>query len=197
MHAPTAKPRATRQPCLWAVLAAVLAAPSGAARAEPEVRIGDALVLKPYALLQYDAATTFAHSRDGGPGAATNPRRLRLGVEAEVFRDVEVVGIWDFGGTRGSRSRLYQASVAYKGLDPFVLTAGVFKQQFSLEEVQSSGDTLFLERAAVVSAVAGIAAGSSRVGVQVQAGGERWLAAAAFTGGETGPGSGSGALRRG
>ena len=153
------------------------------AQAEMEVRLGDgALVLKPYVLLQYDAATTFAHSSDDGPGAGSSPRRLRFGVEAEVFRDVEVVGIWDFGGTPGSRSRLYQASVAYKGLNPFVLTAGVFKQQFSLEEMQSAGNTLFLERAAIVSAVAGIAAGSSRVGVQVQASGERWLAAAALTG---------------
>lgn len=177
---------------LLAGVAGATLAGTPAARAEPEVRLGEALVLKPYVLLQYDAATTFAHSRDGGPGAGTSPRRLRLGAEAEVFRDVEVVGIWDFGGTPGSRSRLYQASVSYKGLNPFVLTAGVFKQQFSLEEMQSSGDTLFLERAAIVSAAIGIAAGSSRVGVQAQAGRERWLLAAALTGGETGPGTDSG-----
>ena len=176
-----------------AFLAAGLLSAATAARAAPEVRLGDgALVLRPYVLLQYDAATTFAHSREGGPGAGTNPRRLRLGVEADVFRDVEAVLIWDFGGTPGNRSRLHQASLAYKGLDPFVLTGGVFKAQFSLERVQSSSDLLFLERAAVVNAAAGLAAGSGRVGVQLAAGGERWLAAAALTGGQTGPGTDSG-----
>ena len=166
---------------------------TAAARAAPEVRLGDgALVLRPYVLLQYDAATTFAHGRDSGPGAGTNPRHLRLGVEADLFRDVEAVLIWDFGGTPGNRSRLYQASLAYKGLGPVVLTGGVFKPQFSLERVQSSADLLFLERAAVVTAAAGLAAGSGRVGLQAQAGRERWLASAALTGGETGPGSDSG-----
>ena len=179
----------------FTVLAGSLPAGAPARAAEdwlPSVRIGDAVVLKPYVLSQYDAVTTFAHSRGGGPGAGINLRRLRLGVEAEVLRDVEAVFIWDFGGSPGSRSRLYQASLAYKGLDPLTLTGGVFKQQFSLEEMQSSGDTLFLERAAVVTAAAGLAAESSRVGVQAKASGGLWLVSAALTGGKTGPGSDSG-----
>lgn len=176
-----------------ALLTAGLLALPTPARAEPEVRLYDgALVLRPYVLLQLDAGTTFGHDRDGGPGAGFNPRRLRLGVEAEVLRDVEAVLIWNFGGVPGSRSRLYQASLSFHGLDPFVVTAGVFKSHFSLEEMQSSGDTLFLERAAVVSAAAGIAAGSRRTGVQLRAGRDRWLVSAALTGGETGPGSDSG-----
>ena len=158
----------------------------------PEVRLGDAFVLRPYVLLQYDLGSTFAHSRDGGPGAGSNPRHLRLGAEAQVARDVEAILIWDFGGTPGNRSRLYQASLAYSGLRPFTLTGGVFKSHFSLEEMTSSADILFLERAAIVSAASGLAAGSGRTGVQVHARGERWLASVALTGGETGPGSDSG-----
>jgi phosphate-selective porin OprO/OprP len=108
-----------------------------------------------------------------------------------VLRDVEATLIWDFGGPPGSRSSLYQASLAYRGLAPFVFMGGVFKSHFSLEEMQSSSDTLFLERAAIVSAASGLAAGSGRIGLQMHASGERWLASVAATGGETGPGSDS------
>ena len=175
-----------------ALLTAGLLSLPAPAEADPELRLYDgSLVLRPYVLLQLDGGTIFGHDRSGGPGAGFNPRRLRFGVEAEVLRDIEAVLIWDFGGTPGSRSSLFQASLSYRGLAPFVVTGGVFKPGFSLEQMQSAGDTLFLERAAVVSAAAGIAAGAGRTGVQVHARGDRWLASAALTGGETGPGSDS------
>ena len=175
-----------------ALLTAGLLSLPAPAEADPELRLYDgSLVLRPYVLLQLDGGTIFGHDRSGGPGAGFNPRRLRFGVEAEVLRDIEAVLIWDFGGTPGSRSSLFQASLSYRGLAPFVVTGGVFKPGFSLEQMQSAGDTLFLERAAVVSAAAGIAAGAGRTGLQVHVGGDRWLASAALTGGETGPGSDS------
>ncbi len=159
----------------------------------PSVRLWDgAVVLSPYGLFQLDMGTTFAHSRNGGPGAGVNLRRARLGVEAEILKDVEATFIWEFGSTPDSPDRLYQASVAYKGVEPFTATVGVFKPQFSLERMQGSGDLLFLERASIVSVAAGMAAGSARVGAELQANGDRWLAAAALTGSRTGPGEDSG-----
>lgn len=116
-------------------------------------------------LLQYDAGSTSGYGSDDRSGAGINPRRLRLGIETTL--------IWDAGGKLGGRSRLYQASLAYTGVVPFVLTAGVFKPHSWLEEMQPSADTMFLERAAVVSATAGLAAGSGRVGAQIRAGSER------------------------
>lgn len=117
-----------------------------AAAETPTVRLWDgAVVLKPYNLTQLDMGTTFAHSRNGGPGAGVNLRRARLGVEAEILKDVEAAFIWEFGSTPGSPDRLYQASVAYKGFEPFTATVGVFKPHFSLERKQSSSDLLFVE----------------------------------------------------
>jgi phosphate-selective porin OprO/OprP len=67
----------------------------------------------------------------------------------------------------------------------------VFSARFAIENSQSAADILFLERAAVVDAASGLAAGAGRVGLEVRASGERWLAAAALTGGRTGPGEDS------
>lgn len=189
---PRAGGRGFRAACA-ALLAVGSCLVAAAVQAQPAVRLwDDALVLRPYAVLQYDAATAFAHSREGGPGAGTHPRRSRLGVEAEILGDLDATLIWEFSSTPGSPARVYEASLAYKGLGPFVLTGGAFKQQFSLEAVQSAADILFLERAAITEVAAGLAAGTRRMGVRVLAAGERWLVAAALTGGRTGPGTDSG-----
>jgi phosphate-selective porin OprO/OprP len=158
----------------------------------PRLSLGDgAFTMAPTGLLQLDLGTTFDHSRPGGPGGGFNPRRARLGVEGEFLRDFEYALTWDFGGTPGSRGRLYQASVSYAGLDPFTLQAGVFEPNFSLQQSRTASNLLFLERATVVRAVADVAAGSRRTGVELRANGERWLAAAALTGPRTGPGEDS------
>lgn len=183
---PRAGGRVSRAACA-ALLAAGSLSFAAAVRAQPTVRLWDgALVLQPYAVLQYDAATTFAHNREGGPGAGTHPRRSRLGVVAEILGDLEARLIWEFSSAPGNPARFYEASLAYKGLGPFALTGGAFKQQFSLERVQSAADILFLERAAIAEVASDVAAASRRLGVQVRVGGERWLAAAALTGGQTG-----------
>lgn len=177
-----------------ALLALGAALAPSAARAEPALRLYDgALVLRPYVMLHLDAGTTFGHDRSGGPGAGVQPRRMRLGGQAELQGNLEFVAVADFGGPPGDvRARPYQVSLAYSGLGPFTLTGGLFKQQFALEEMQSDATILFLERAAIVSVAIGVAAGSERLGLQLRTGGERWIAAAALTGGGVGPGTDSG-----
>jgi phosphate-selective porin OprO/OprP len=171
-----------------ALAAALLALPAGAAAQEMR---RDGFVVRPYGLLQLDLGTNFGHSRPGGPDGGFNPRRARLGLEGSLPGDLDYALIWDFGGTPGSRGGLYEASLAWTGLDPLRVTAGVFKPSFSLAGMRSSSDLLFLERPAVVEAASGLGAGSGRVAAQVAASGERWHAAAALTGGGTGPGEDS------
>lgn len=176
-------------------LAAVAVPPCSAAAQgswPPRVSLGDgAFVLEPTGILQLDLGTTFAHNRPGGPGAGWNPRRARLGVEGEFLRDFQYGLAWDFGGTPGDRNGLYEASLSYRGFGPVTLTGGVFEPSFSLQQEQGAKNLLFLERSAVSQIAANIAAGSSRVGAQTRAYGERWFAAAALTGGKTGPGTDS------
>lgn len=146
------------------------------------------VTLRPTGLLQLDWGTSFDKSRAGAPATGVNPRRARIGVEAEAG-DFEATFIWDFGGSPGDRGRLYQASLRWNG--PLRVTAGVFETSFSLHQQRESSDLLFLERAAVTELAEDLGAGSGRTGLEVAAIGERWHAAAAVTGGRTGPGEDS------
>lgn len=154
----------------------------------PSVRVSP-VDLKPYLLLQQDVGGTFNQDRDGGQGTGSNTRRARLGVEATVRNQIELGVIYDFGSTPGSNSRFFEADLAYTGIDPFVVRAGVFKPAFTLEYAQSAADILFLERASIVNILGGLVAGAGRTGAQFGARGDRWFAAAFATGGTNGPGA--------
>lgn len=104
-------------------LLAVASVPSPAGADTPSVRLGPA-ELKPYVLLQLDEAGTFGQDQPGGQAAGFNPRRARVGVEADVANQWQLGLIWDFGGTPGSHSRLFEAEVAYTRLKPFTFAAG-------------------------------------------------------------------------
>jgi phosphate-selective porin OprO/OprP len=159
------------------------------ARAQtPSVRVGE-LTVKPYVLLQLDEGGTFGQSRGGGQATGFNVRRARVGAQARVADQLQLGLIYDFGSTPGGASRLYEADIAYTGLRPFIVRAGVFKPAFTLEYAQSAADLLFLERASIVNIVGGLVAGAGRVGGQIGATGERWFTAALVTGGLTGPGA--------
>ena len=173
---------------LVATSCAALAAHPAAAEA-PTVRLGPVAV-KPYVLQQLDQGGTFGQDRPGGQAAGLNLRRSRLGAEADVAGGWQFGVIWDFGGSPGGHSRLYEAKAAYTAFAPFAVAAGVFKPAFTLEYAQSSADILFLERASVIDIVGGLVAGSGRVVFgQAGASGDRWFASALLTGGTTGPGA--------
>ena len=180
-------PTVLRHTAILSLLAA--AVPSAAAHAEtPDVRVSP-IDLKPYLLLQLDEGGTFNQNRDGGQATGFNTRRARVGAEATVANQVEIGVVYDFGSTPGSNSKFFEADIAYTGLGPFVVRAGIFKPAFTLEYAQSAADILFLERASIVNIVGGLVAGAGRTGAQVGASGDRWLAAAFLTGGTNGPGS--------
>ncbi len=173
---------------ILALLATVLAS-SPATAETATVRLGQVEV-KPYVLLQFDGGGTSGADRPGGQSAGFNMRRARLGAEADVAQQWQFGFIWDFGGTPGNHSSLYEAKAAYIGLQPFNFAAGVFKPSFTLELAQSSAALLFLERASIVNVVGGLVGGGGRVVLgQAGASGERWFATALVTGGKTGPGA--------
>jgi len=183
--------RLTTASAYGVVIALSLVMYATSARSETStLRVG-ALDLKPYVLQQLDEGTTIDQSRGGGEAAGFNLRRSRLGALADVGHQLQLGFIWDFGGTPGNTSRIFEADVAYTGLKPFTFRAGAFKPSFTLEYAQSAADILFLERASIVNIVGGVVAGAGRVGGEVGATGERWFAAALVTGGLTGHGADS------
>lgn len=174
-----------------AALATGLLLPAWSAHAEtPSVRVGD-LTLKPYVLVQLDEGGTFDQSRRGGQNTGFNVRRARVGGQGAYGKQFEFDLIYDFGSTPGSLSRIFEADIAYTGLEPFVVRGGIYKWAFTLEYAQSAADLLFLERASIVNIVGGLVAGAGRVGGQVGAGGDRWFAALFLTAGRTGQGANS------
>lgn len=111
---------------------------------------------------------------------ATRIRRARLGVQGTVWKDIDYILEADFAGNRIS---LADAYMQYTGL-PMDLRIGHFKTFNGLEEIESSNNITFMERAAFMQA---FELGVRRVG----AGGvydenKHWTLAAGYFGANAG-----------
>lgn len=151
-------------------------------------RLADTFTIEPTALVQLDVGGPVASSSNDLPGGGANFRRARLGVAGDLPGDIEYTLEWDFGGRPGSQNRIYEASVAWTGIDGLSVRAGAFEPNFSLQLDRSAEALLFLERSAVVDVAKRIAADTARLALQARANGDRWFVSAAVTGGQAGPG---------
>lgn len=173
-------------------IAGVLALlPSGALTARagtvPTVKLGDGILLIPYATDQVDTGGFVSASptpqKTGGRAA-----RLRNGFRMNIRDQVELGGIWDFGPAPDGQMRLFEGAATYTGLKHFLFRVGVFKPSFGLESMQAQGDTVFVERSGISTVTRNLAAGIEREAVQAIAYGPRYHAAVAGTAGTSGPG---------
>ncbi|MBL8772267.1 MAG: porin [Phenylobacterium sp.] len=129
-------------------------------------------------------------SRDLNEGV--NFRRARIGFDGRLFGDFDYAFVYEFGGSGVEEAgRLYEASVTYTALKPFRLKVGAFEPNVNLAAATSTSQMPLLERPAPAEAARNVAAGDSRVAIQLSAndafGSEtgvawRWFAATAFTG---------------
>jgi phosphate-selective porin OprO/OprP len=185
-----------RRTLSWTALSALaLTAMLGSAAQAQEsdetgIRLGE-VTLRPYVYGQFDFGETWGGKPDA-PAGGMQARRFRLGGRADLPHDVTVGLIWDFGdegfdGPRWGHSRLYEAMVEYSGLKPFTIRAGAFEPTLTMEDSQSSAETLFLEHAAIVD-LAGAIVDGGRTGVEIQAQGDRYLASVGFAGPRVGYG---------
>ncbi len=169
----------------WGGLAALLLVNRPAHAGDLDVRLDDGFLVRPYLTGQYDQAS-FLESAPQGQAAGGNLRRFQMGGFLDIYDQLSVGFIYDFGHSVGSSQRVLEGSFNYTGLKPFQLKLGITKPQFSMESVEDGADTVFMERASIVNVTRNIAASSGRLSGQVLASGPRWLAAAAVTGGITG-----------
>lgn len=150
------------------------------------------------AILMMDGGKYF--QKDNLPATVTNRdlnegvnfRRARIGFDGRLFTDFDYSFVYEFGGSGVEEAgRLYEASITYTALKPFRLKVGAFEPNIGLAAATSTSQMPLLERPAPAEAARGIAAGDSRVGVQLSAsdavGSEagvawRWLFSTAFTG---------------
>jgi len=129
-------------------------------------------------------ATEAARARDLNSG--TNFRRARLGVDGKA-------GAWDysliyeFGGSgQEDGGRVQDLWVQYNLNPTWRFRIGAFAPPTGLEEVTSTNESLFLERASPAEVVRAIAGGDGRSAVGVFGNGERWTVSAALTGATVG-----------
>lgn len=114
-----------------------------------------------------------------------NFRRVRLGIEGKAFGDFEYNFLYDFGGSGTEEAgKISAAWIQYNGLGVANarIRVGAFPPPTGLEDAASNASSLFSERAAVAELVRSLAGGDGRTGIGVYTNGERWTAAAVFTG---------------
>ncbi len=78
--------------------------------------------------------------------SGTNFRRARIGVEGKIAGDWKYHLMLDAGGDPDTNAGLYEAYLAYNGLQPLTLTLGRHKAATGFAERVSSNDLAFIER---------------------------------------------------
>lgn len=116
------------------------------------------------ALLQYDAAY---YAQKAGAAVAdlssgTGFRRARLGFDGRMFADWSYALLYDMGGSGTEGSKLADAYLQYDGIAPLRLRTGAFATPQGIEDQTSSGDLLFMERAAPTELARGVAGADGR-----------------------------------
>lgn len=151
------------------------------------------------AILMLDTGKYF--QKDNLPAAVTNRdlneganfRRARIGLDGKLFRDFDYSFIYEFGGSgQEDPGRLYEAAITYTALKPFRIKVGAFEPNIGLAAAVSTSQMPLMERPAPAEIARSVAAGDSRVALQVSAAGvlgaddtgiaTRWFATTAYTG---------------
>jgi phosphate-selective porin OprO and OprP len=107
-------------------------------------------------------------------------RRGRLHMDGTLYKDFDFKFEYDFVRGNGSTAAgITDAWVEYTGLKPFSITAGQFKEPFSLESVTSNRYLTFAERSYANNAFVEFA-NPYLLGISAQAYGEKWTARGAL-----------------
>lgn len=158
------------------------------------------------AILMLDAGKYFqkgdlpatVSNRDLNEGA--NFRRARIGLDGKLFRDFDYSFIYEFGGSgQEDPGRLYEAAITYTAIKPLRIKVGAFEPNIGLAAAVSTSQMPMMERPAPAEIARSVAAGDSRVAIQVSGAGvfgaddtgiaTRWFGSTAFTGNTVAAGS--------
>ena len=146
-----------------------------------------------HAIMQLDAAQYYqdkplpasvTNGRDLNSG--TNFRRARLGMDGKLFKNFDYNVLLDFGGAGTDGSGTLQELWLQYNYAPFKVKVGAFAPNVGLEDVASTNGSLFPERPSGSELSRGLAGADKRIGLQVQAVGERYLISGAVTGAKAG-----------
>ncbi len=140
---------------------------------------------------QKDNLPASVTNRDLNEGS--NFRRARFGIDGRLFRDFDYSIIYEFGGSGAEDpGRLYEAAITYTGIKPLRIKVGAYEPNIGLAAAVSTSQMPLLERPGPAEIARNVAAGDSRMTLQVSGNGvfgegdsglaTRWFAATALTG---------------
>jgi len=126
-----------------------------------------------------------------GPHSLTdgaNIRRARIGVLGKFLGDWNYALIYDFGGSTDATpsTGIENAFLTYNGLRPVAVDLGYLDVPFTLDEVTSSNDIMFIERAEVQNVTSNLAANDARAALGVRSNNDRYWAGVYLTGPQAG-----------
>ncbi|MGH8504088.1 MAG: OprO/OprP family phosphate-selective porin [Gammaproteobacteria bacterium] len=113
------------------------------------------------------ADTAFYDEDVASLGSGTSFRRVRIGAQGTFYEDWGFKSEFDFANEGVALADVF---IQYLGFDPIVITAGHFKQPFSLSNITSTNDITFMERALTHDAFVP----GRRIGAGVGAGGDNY-----------------------
>lgn len=145
---------------------------------------------------QFDAAYYMQDSRArqlaaaNGPdlSSGTNFRRAQIGFQGKLFGDWSYLFNTEFGGSSGTETggRVQSLYIQYDGLKPFTFRIGAYPPPGGLEDNTSSGDTIFLERAAASDIMRNAVGGDGRDAATISYSTDKLYAAFSYTGSKVG-----------
>ncbi|MBV1800218.1 OprO/OprP family phosphate-selective porin [Siccirubricoccus sp. G192] len=147
----------------------------------PTLNLADGnLTVRPVLRLDLDGGSFWGQAEPGGFGSGVNVRRGRLGLQGTFLRDFSYNFTWDFAPSspqgQSNGGSIFELQAAYEGLKWATFRVGAFTLLHTLEFSGSSFETLFMERASIVTLATSMASGTTRLAAGVEARGERWFA---------------------
>ncbi len=134
--------------------------------------------------MQSGAARELAAANGPDLSSGMNFRRAQIGFAGKLFGDWSYLFNTEFGGSGGTETqgRVQSLYVQYDGLRPFAFRVGAYPPPGGLEDNTSSGDTIFLERAAASDIMRNAVGGDGRDAATVTYTGDEFYAALSYTG---------------
>lgn len=154
----------------------------------PTLRLADGnLTMQPVARIDLHAGSYFGQPDDLGDrfSSGANVRRGRLGLRGAVFEDFAYNFTWELAPSTPQEpsrgGRIFEASLAYKGIDGASFQVGAWTLPHTLAYATSSSELLFIERPSIAAMASSVASGDTRFAAGGEVFGNRFYGSAFVT----------------
>ncbi|WP_419899988.1 OprO/OprP family phosphate-selective porin [Roseomonas sp. USHLN139] len=154
----------------------------------PTLRLADGnFTMTPVARLDLHAGSYFGQPDGLGDrfSSGANMRRGRLGLRGTAAQDFSYNFTWEFGPSTPQEpprgGRIFEASIAYKGINGVNLQVGAWTLPHTLAYASSSSELLTIERPSITAMATSVASGDTRFAAGGEVFGKRFYGSAFAT----------------